>query len=95
MSALRLSPGEEALITSIIEHIYPDPKAGSVLPVEQGEQRAARGLERKGIVVLSQDERGLNMTFTVVGQAEYEQRLATGEACRSGQSYRCSGRSQW
>lgn len=37
MNDVKLSPGEEALIASIIEHVYPDPKAGSVLPVEPGE----------------------------------------------------------
>lgn len=55
MTAVKLSPGEEALIASIIEHIYPDPQAGTVLPVEPGDKRAARGLERKGLVVLDVD----------------------------------------
>ncbi|GAB3476175.1 MULTISPECIES: hypothetical protein [Azotobacter] len=77
MTTVKLSYGEEQLIALIIEHIYPDPKEGSVLPVEQGEQRAARGLERKGLVVLSLDGSGFQqMTFTALGQTIYEQRLA-------------------
>lgn len=74
---VKLSPGEAALIASIIEHIYPDPQEGSVLPVERNERRAASGLARKGLVVLSTDERGLQtMTFTALGHCVYEQRLA-------------------
>ncbi len=74
---VKLSPGETALIESIIEHIYPDPQEGSVLPVERDERRAASGLARKGLVVLSSDERGQQrMTFTALGQSVYEQRLA-------------------
>lgn len=74
--AVKLSPGEAALIESIIEHIYPDPQVGSVLPVEHNEKRAVSGLARKGLVVLSTDERGQqNMTFTALGQTVYEQRL--------------------
>lgn len=73
MTAVKLSAGEEALIASIIEHIYPDPQAGTSLPVESGEKRAARGLERKGLVVLSVDTQGREqMTFTTPGQATYE-----------------------
>lgn len=73
---MKLSPGEAALIDSIIEHIYPDPQAGSVLPVERDEGRAASGLARKGLVVLSTDELGQKkMTFTAHGQSVYEQRL--------------------
>lgn len=76
MTHVKLSAGEEMLIGSIIEHIYPEPKEGTVLPVEQSEKRAARGLESKGLVVLSVDERGsYQMTFTALGQAVYEQRL--------------------
>ncbi|MBZ3677444.1 hypothetical protein J1N39_23490 [Pseudomonas aeruginosa] len=77
MTTVKLSPGEEKLIASIIEHIYPEPKEGSVLPVEDGEKRAARGLERKGLVVLSICERGFDrMTFTALGQSIYERQLA-------------------
>ena len=73
MTAVKLSPGEEALIASIIEHIYPDPQAGTVLPVEPGEKRAAQGLERKGLVVLGVDDQNRDqMTFTTLGQATYE-----------------------
>ncbi|MBA1280281.1 hypothetical protein [Stutzerimonas stutzeri] len=77
MTTVKLSPSEEKLIASIIEHIYPEPKEGSVLPVEDGEKRAARGLERKGLVVLSICERGFDrMTFTALGQSIYERQLA-------------------
>ncbi|WP_439126209.1 MAG: hypothetical protein ACNJA3_27975 (plasmid) [Pseudomonas rhizophila] len=73
MTAIKLSPGEEALIASIIEHIYPDPQAGTVLPVEPGEKRAALGLERKGLVVLGVDDQSRDqMTFTTLGQVTYE-----------------------
>jgi hypothetical protein len=74
---VKLSPGETALIESSIEHIYPDPQKGTVLPVERDERRAVSGLARKGLVVLSTDERGLQtITFTALGQCVYEQRLA-------------------
>lgn len=77
MTDVKLSPGEEALIASIIEHVYPDPEAGSVLPVEPGEHRAALGLERKGLVTLNVETDGVEqMTFTALGQQIYEQRLA-------------------
>lgn len=76
MTNVKLSPGEETLIASIIEHIYPDPKAGSVLPVEPGEHRAALGLERKGLVTLNVADGVEQMTFTALGQQLYEQRLA-------------------
>lgn len=76
METVNLSAGEEQLIASIIEHVYPDPQAGSTLPVEHCEKRAARGLAKKGLVVLSVDERGVDqMTFTVAGQGVYEERL--------------------
>ncbi|WHT75596.1 hypothetical protein [Pseudomonas rhodesiae] len=74
MTAVKLSAGEEALIASIIEYIYPAPQAGTSLPVEPGEKRAARGLERKGLVVLGVDTQGRDqMTFTTLGQATYEE----------------------
>lgn len=77
MTDVKLSPGEEALIASIIEHVYPDPIAGSVLPVEPGEHRAALGLELKGLVTLNVETDGVEqMTFTALGQQIYEQRLA-------------------
>ncbi len=77
MTTVKLSPGEEKLIASIIEHIYPEPKAGTTLPVEHVEKRAASGLARKGLVVLGVDARGFNqMTFTALGETIYEQRLA-------------------
>ncbi|MDU4254549.1 hypothetical protein [Pseudomonas sp.] len=77
MTTVKLSPGEELLLASIITHIYPDPKEGTVLPVEHDEKRAARGLQRKGLVALSLDERGFDqMTFTALGQTMYELRLA-------------------
>lgn len=77
MTDVNLSPGEEALIASIIEHVYPDPKAGSVLPVEPDERRAALGLVRKGLVTLNVDTDGVEqMTFTALGQKLYEHRLA-------------------
>lgn len=37
-----LSPGEKGLFSSILEHIYPEPKAGTSLPIERGEARAAK-----------------------------------------------------
>lgn len=85
MTAVKLSPGEEALIASIIEHIYPAPQAGTVLPVEPGEKRAALGLERKGLVVLAVDDQSREqMTFTVLGQATYEHYNSTaGKGCAS------------
>lgn len=74
---VRLSPGEERLIDSIIEHIYPEPKEGTALPVAHDEKRAARGLERKGLVVLGLDPRGFDeMKFTALGRRVYELRLA-------------------
>lgn len=77
MTTVKLSPGEEALIDSIIEHIYPEPKEGTVLPVEPDERRAASGLARKGLVALNVDARGIDqMTFTALGQTIYELRLA-------------------
>ena len=45
--------------------------------MEHDEKRAARGLQRKGLVALSLDERGFDqMTFTALGQTMYELRLA-------------------
>ncbi|HCF2447021.1 TPA: hypothetical protein NIA45_004690 [Pseudomonas aeruginosa] len=77
MTNVKLSPGETQLFASIIEQIYPEPKEGTVLPVEDGEIRAARGSERKGLVVLSICERGFDqMTFTVLGQSIYERQVA-------------------
>ncbi|ASJ88778.1 hypothetical protein ACEP6V_21075 [Pseudomonas aeruginosa] len=77
MATVKLSPGEEQLIASIIEHIYPEPKEGTTLPLEHGEKRAARGLARKGIVVLGVDPRGFDqITFTAFGQSIYERQLA-------------------
>lgn len=74
---IKLAPGELLLIDSIIEHIYPDPKAGSTLPVEQGELRAAKGMERKGLVTINEAENCTKMTFTALGSAvfEYHQQL--------------------
>lgn len=44
---VRLSPGEKVLVDSIIEHVYPNPAAGSALPVERSDLRAAQGMARK------------------------------------------------
>ncbi|BDC78358.1 hypothetical protein MRCP2_p0930 (plasmid) [Aquipseudomonas alcaligenes] len=45
--------------------------------MEVGEHRAALGLERKGLVILSVDADGVKqMTFTALGRQIYEQRLA-------------------
>lgn len=75
-SGVKLSPGEAALFSSIVERVYPDPKEGTVLPVEPGEKRAARGLAGKGLVVLGMGSNGADqMTFTKLGQAIYEQHL--------------------
>jgi len=72
--AIALSPGEQGLFNSIIEHIYPEPKAGTSLPIERGESRAAKGLERKGLVVINHDVSGSQlMTFTALGGATYDQ----------------------
>ncbi|WP_396334154.1 hypothetical protein [Burkholderia anthina] len=68
---VNLSPGERALIELIIEHVYPDPTAGSTLPVEQGEGRAATGLARKGIVTIKETVGGRSMTFTALGETVY------------------------
>lgn len=74
---VKLSPGEESLFASIIEHIYPEPQEGTTLPVEHYEKRAASGLARKGLVVLSVDSRGFDqMTFTALGESIYKQQLA-------------------
>ncbi|KWK77447.1 hypothetical protein [Burkholderia ubonensis] len=70
---VHLSPGEHALIELIIEHVYPDPTAGSTLPIEQGEGRAAAGLARKGIVTIEGEAEGRSMTFTALGEAVYNQ----------------------
>lgn len=68
-----LSPGEKGLFSSIIEHIYPEPKAGTSLPIERGEARAAKGLQRKGLIVINHNESGSQfMTFTALGAASYE-----------------------
>lgn len=84
-AAVKLSHGEVQLLASIIEHVYPDPKAGTVLPVDPAERRAASGLARKGLVVLGVDGRGFDqMTFTEAGQSIYEQQLA--ESSRQGQA---------
>lgn len=69
---IKLAPGEQLLIDSIIEHIYPDPKAGSTLPVERDELRAAKGMERKGLVTINGAEDCTKMTFTAFGAAVYE-----------------------
>ncbi|MGY6257295.1 hypothetical protein ACXIVK_27940 [Paraburkholderia caledonica] len=70
---VKLSPGEAALITSIIEHIYPDPQVGSVLPVDRGELRAAKGIARKGLVTLNEEDGRTSMTFTELGAQMYRQ----------------------
>lgn len=70
--SIKLAPGEQLLIDSIIEHIYPDPKAGSTLPVEQNELRAAKGMERKGLVTINETVDRTEMTFTTLGGAVYE-----------------------
>ena len=68
-----LSPGEKGLFSSIIEHIYPEAKAGTSLPIERGEARAAKGLQRKGLIVINHNDSGsLFMTFTALGAASYE-----------------------
>lgn len=69
---IKLAPGEQLLIDSIIQHIYPDPKTGSILPVEVGERRAAKGLERKGLVTISETDGCTEMTFTELGENVYE-----------------------
>ncbi len=80
MDTVNLTPSEEQLLASIMEHIYPEPKAGTVLLVDPSEKRAARGLASKGLVVLGVDERGFDqMTFTSDGQTIYEQRLAAAD----------------
>lgn len=77
MANVKLSPGEGKLFDSIIEHVYPEPKQGTTLPVDHDEKRAARGLHRKGLVVLGVDARGYDqMTFTALGETIYGQRLA-------------------
>jgi hypothetical protein len=75
LESVQLSPGEQQLIASIIEHIYPDPKAGSSLPIEHGEMRSARGLERKGLVTIHiREDYGRQvpeMTFSRLGESVY------------------------
>ncbi|WP_186214694.1 hypothetical protein [Burkholderia gladioli] len=68
---VKLSPGEMVLVESIIEHVYPDPAAGSTLPVERSELRAAKGMARKGLVTLAVNDGGMEMTFTELGAALY------------------------
>lgn len=46
MTEVKLSPRERQLIDTIIEHVYPEPETGRVLPVERDEVRAAKGLQR-------------------------------------------------
>ncbi|HDR8983195.1 hypothetical protein QZM46_07585 [Burkholderia vietnamiensis] len=72
---VRLSPGELELIESIIEHIYPDPTAGSTLPIESSEMRAAKSLERKGVVVIGEEGDQPRMTFTTFGASVYKRCL--------------------
>lgn len=81
-SRIKLSPGESALIGSIIEHVYPEPCAGTALPIERDEVRAARGMARKGLVTVAATERGGNvMTFTELGASVYHrERVAVGNA---------------
>ncbi|KVO17499.1 hypothetical protein WJ74_08560 [Burkholderia ubonensis] len=69
---MKLSPGELELIESIIEHIYPDPRAGSTLPIESGEIRAAKGLERKRVVTICEEEGRPYMMFTTLGESVYK-----------------------
>ncbi|MFY4713446.1 hypothetical protein ACVCH0_01045 [Burkholderia glumae] len=61
------------MIESIIEHVYPDPKAGRTLPIAQGEGRAAAGLARKGIVTIEGESEVRSMTFTSLGEAVYNE----------------------
>lgn len=76
MESVRLSHGEQQLVASIIEHVYPDPKTGSTLPIEHGDMRSARGLERKGVVTIHIREnygrQAPEMTFTALGESVYE-----------------------
>lgn len=85
MEPVKLSPGQRHLNASIIEHIYPDPKAGSTLPIEAGEMRSARGMERKGLVTIRvRDEHGRQvpeMTFTPLGETIYERQRHQASAC--------------
>ncbi|KWK06086.1 hypothetical protein WM11_11905 [Burkholderia ubonensis] len=75
MPPTKLSPGELELIESIIEHVYPDPSAGSTLPIEGGEMRAAKGLARKGVVTIGEEGDRPRMTFTTFGERVYRQCL--------------------
>ncbi|ODP35136.1 hypothetical protein [Pandoraea sp. ISTKB] len=74
--SVKLSPGEFALFESIIEHVYPDPKEGSTLPLDEGDSRAAKGLARKGLVMIAEDCGRPAMTFTALGAAIYQEQLA-------------------
>lgn len=72
---VRLSPGEMALVESIIEHIYPEPREGRTLPVARSEMRAARGLARKGLVCIHEGDERVEMTFTALGERVYHRHL--------------------
>nr|WP_156903357.1 hypothetical protein [Burkholderia sp. M701] len=67
---------------SIIEHVYPNPAAGSALPVERSELRAAKGMARKGLVTLAVDDGKVEMTFTKLGAEVYNIQLQA-QAARS------------
>lgn len=72
---IKRSPGEKALVDSIIEHVYPEPKEGRTLPVEREEMRAARGMAKKGLVTLNEQECRVEMTFTKLGAQVYNRCL--------------------
>lgn len=73
--SIKLSPGEKALVDSIIEHVYPEPKEGRSLPVERDEMRAARGMARKGLITLNEAGRKAEMNFTKLGAQVYNRCL--------------------
>lgn len=69
---MRLAPSELKLMLELVEHIYPDPEPGTVLPLEREDLRPAGGMARKGLVVLTRGNRP-TITFTAAGAAVYRE----------------------
>lgn len=82
LNGIKLSATELVLVKAIHEHVYPEPKAGRVLPIESGEMRAAKSMQRKGLMTVSRDSMNRDqMAFTELGQRVYDAyraSLATG-----------------
>lgn len=73
-ASVTLAPTELALLEAIHENVYPEPTYGTRLPLEPGDLRAAKALQRKGLVLVMPaigPNCDLLMAFTPLGAEVY------------------------